>query len=211
MALPNPFGVVALLRQRPGVAFDDHWQLHRHRFADASRPRLANEEIGKRHVVGHLLRESFDEARRLRRQGLESLGQFCVASADEDQLRVGEPFRNLQHDLRALSAEQHQSSRKRRVQAQPFTFARSIHVHRFVKARAQNHTRCRINTIIRIPQRTRLLHRFLGPANEVLLLSRLHPEVRWVIRKIRQDRDVGYFREGSAQALVHRAVEIGHQ
>ena len=51
----HPLGVVALLRQRPGVALHDHRQLHRERFADAARARLADEKIRKVHVVGHSL------------------------------------------------------------------------------------------------------------------------------------------------------------
>ena len=43
LLLANPLGVVALLRQRPGVALHHHRQLHRDRFADAAGSRLADE------------------------------------------------------------------------------------------------------------------------------------------------------------------------
>ena len=59
----NPLGVVALLWQRPGIAFDDHRQFHVNRFADAARARLANKKIGEMHITVHVGGETFDESR----------------------------------------------------------------------------------------------------------------------------------------------------
>src|SRR5262249_7830351 len=38
LLLLHPLRVVAFLRQRPRIAFNQHWQLADHRFRDASRP-----------------------------------------------------------------------------------------------------------------------------------------------------------------------------
>jgi hypothetical protein len=56
-------GVVSLLRERPGIAFHNHRQMHGDRFADAGRAGLADEAVGQLHVARHLAGEAFHEQR----------------------------------------------------------------------------------------------------------------------------------------------------
>ena len=86
--LANPLGVVAFLRERPGIALDNQRQPHGHGLADAARPGLADEVIRKLHVARHFLREAFDEDRRLARKGTQPRRQLLVVTANQHQLPV---------------------------------------------------------------------------------------------------------------------------
>ena len=59
----NPLRVIALLGQRPGIAFDDYGQLHLNGLADATRSGLADKKIGEMHITVHVGGETFDESR----------------------------------------------------------------------------------------------------------------------------------------------------
>src|SRR5579862_8136707 len=89
MFLAHPIGIKALLRQRPGVLFDHDGELHLQRFANASGPRLADEEIGEMHEVGYLGSKSLDRNRKTCSQTPQTVRELLIASADEDHLDVG--------------------------------------------------------------------------------------------------------------------------
>src|SRR5271154_611099 len=55
----DPLGVVTLLGEGPGVAFDDYGEFHGYGFADAAGAGLAYEEIGEMHEIRDLGGESF--------------------------------------------------------------------------------------------------------------------------------------------------------
>src|SRR5262245_9036876 len=58
--LEDPVGVVALLRQRPGVALYDHGQPHGDRLTDAAGTGLPDQEIRETHIPRNLGGEAFD-------------------------------------------------------------------------------------------------------------------------------------------------------
>ncbi len=86
--LANPLGVVAFLRERPGIALHNHRQPHGHRLADAARPRLADEVIRELHVARHFLGEAFDENRRAARKRPQPRRQLLVVTANQHKLPV---------------------------------------------------------------------------------------------------------------------------
>src|SRR6266568_1910021 len=53
----HPLRVVALLRQRPGIAFDQHGKPPDHGLRDASRSGLANQKISRAHQAMHFFRK----------------------------------------------------------------------------------------------------------------------------------------------------------
>ena len=171
--LADPVGVVPLLRQRPRVALHDHRQLHRHRLADAARPRLADEIIGQLHVARHLFGEAFHEHGRLVRHRLQRLAQLLHSSRRSAcNCRSGRRLAISQHHGGALSAEQHQPDGLRRVEAQLRALRRALVCRKrrdLVEARIRESCPKRDAPCpSACPMRARLLHRLRRAADEML-------------------------------------------
>ena len=88
-------------------------------------------------------------------------------------------------------------------------FGRAIAGDGLIEAGTKNHAGGTEDAILRVAQGARLFHRFRSSANEVLILPWFHPEMRRIIGEVGQDRDVRRAGARRAQALAHRAVEIG--
>src|SRR5262249_17192285 len=56
----HPFGVIALLRERPRVAFDQHRKLADHGFGNAAGARLADQKVRSTHQAMDLLGKTDD-------------------------------------------------------------------------------------------------------------------------------------------------------
>ncbi len=82
--LRHPFRVVALLRQRLGIAFHDDGQVELQRLADRARAWFPNEEVGQGHVVLDILSKSDDGDGLAGRQLPELSGELLVVSAHQD-------------------------------------------------------------------------------------------------------------------------------
>jgi len=209
----NPFGVVALLRKRPGITLHNHRQPHGHRLADAARPRFADEVIRELHVARHFLGEAFDEDRRLARKHPQPRRKLLVVAADQQKLPVRQAPGDLEHFRRALAAEKNQPHRQLRIESQTGTRLRALRrperLH-LVEPRVQDHARNAVHFAFRVAQGQRLFHGLVRPADEMLILP-LHPEVRRVIRKIGEDGHQRRTGQHALQALAQRAVEIGDQ
>lgn len=85
----DPIRVVALVRQRPRIAFHNHRQPHGQRFADTARAGLANEEIGESHVKGDLGSEALQVDRHTMAHRAQLSHGFLVASAKDNHLDFG--------------------------------------------------------------------------------------------------------------------------
>ncbi len=157
------------------------------------------------------MRETLYKARYCGRQSLQPLSELCVLAANEDQLRIGEAAGDLQHRLRALSAEQDQTRRASRVETESRAFGGAVDVHGFIEARPQDHARCRVDALVGMPQRARLRHRFIRAADEMLILPPFYPEMRRKIGEIRQDRHVGNFGQRRLEALIQSPIKVRHQ
>jgi hypothetical protein len=83
----NPARVVAFLRQRPGVAFNDHRQLHLDRLADAPRPGLPIKKSAR--CMYRFTLAVKPSTKRGKRDfcAPQRGGQFLVSPAYEDQLQ----------------------------------------------------------------------------------------------------------------------------
>jgi hypothetical protein len=170
------------------LRFDDHRELHGDGFADAAGAGLPDEEIGQVHVVGNLAGETLDEAGRGGRQAAKRRGELLVVPADEDELRRGQPPRDFEHDIRALSPEQHQTRGTQRIETQPRALRGAVDRDGFVKPGAEDHAGCEKHAIGRVAKRGGLRGGFPGAANQILFLNPgaegLHPKMRGIIGEI---------------------------
>jgi hypothetical protein len=82
--LRHPFRVVALLRQRFGIAFHDDGQVELKCLADRARAWFPNKEIGQGHVVLNVLNKSDDGDWLSGLQVLEFSGELLVVPANQD-------------------------------------------------------------------------------------------------------------------------------
>jgi len=105
----DPAGVVALVRQSPGIALHDDGQSLGQGFADAAGAGFADEEIGDLHVERDVARESLDEHGNVRRHGAQLGSGALMASAKQNQLRgtagTVERAGDLHHFHGAFAAE----------------------------------------------------------------------------------------------------------
>ena len=84
----DPLGVVALLRERPGVALDDNRETHGDGFADTAGTGLADEKIREVHVVGNARGETFDKNGDASFAGAKPFGEGFIFAADENELEI---------------------------------------------------------------------------------------------------------------------------
>jgi len=105
----HPLRVVALLRQRFGIALNDHGQMELQRLADRAGARFPDKEIGQGHVVFDVLCESDHGDWLLGGQILESRGELPVVPAYQNQLHAAAGFvefsRDVDHHLRPMPSE----------------------------------------------------------------------------------------------------------
>ena len=146
MLFQNPLRVIAFLRERPGVAFDDDWQPHGHCFADASRPGLAHKEIGEGHVERHLVGKAFHQGSQTAAAAAQGVRQLGVASTDEDELEmVGalgiQTLGDFEHGARTLPAEQHQPRGQIGIKPALLPLRAPVALDGLIKARVQDHAR----------------------------------------------------------------------
>ena len=110
--LADPPGVVALLRQGPAVAHDDH----RQRICTASL-RLPGPGLPMKKSASAIsaarsgVKPSTTPRRARAAAPRKRLGQRRVVAARQDQRRVGQAPGDVEHGLRALAAEQHEPGR----------------------------------------------------------------------------------------------------
>lgn len=201
----------AFLRHGEGVVDDDHRQALLQGLAQAARAGLADEEVGQPHVARDIVGEAQHHPRRRRRQRAQLAGERLVVAAHQDQLGVRQPPRDRPHRFRAVTTEQHEPHRARRVQAEPATFGVAIEALLGIELRPDDHAGGGVDTVLGVAERTRLRDRPRGAADEVLALAALDPEVRRHVRHVGEHRHIGHARQRDGEALVQRAVEVRHQ
>jgi hypothetical protein len=176
--LLHPIRVVALLRHGPGVSHHDHGQALLDRFADAAGTRLADEKIAQLHEITDLRGKPDDGSGRARVHRTEFIGQRGIVAADQNELRIVEPLGDASHHLRAVTSEHDDARRSIRVELQLAPLGAPIDVQGPIEIRANDHSRSCMDARGAITGGSSLFDRLGGPANQVLRLMRLDPEMR---------------------------------
>jgi len=176
--LLHPIRVVALLRHGPGVAHHDDGQALLDGFADTAGTRLADEEIAQLHEIADLRGKADGDPGCPRAHRTEFIGQRGIVTTDQNDLRVVEPLGNAPHHLRAVSAEHDDARRSIRIELQLAPLGAPIDIQGQIEFRTNDHSRGCMDARGAVTGGSSLFDRLGGPANQVLRLMRLDPEMR---------------------------------
>ena len=199
------------MRHREGVAHRDHRQALLYCLAQAAGAGFADEEVGQRHVAPHILSEL--DHHMVRGLGLRSQfrRQRGVVAAHQDQRDIAQLASDGTHDARTDAAEQHQTGRTIRMQAELHPFRTAVNLQGPIEVGADDHARGHVQLPLGIARGAGLCQCCGRAADNMLLLCVLDPKVRWKVRHVGHDGHVRYTGQCSRKTLIHHAVEIGNQ
>jgi hypothetical protein len=119
--LQYPFGVVALLHHGRSVSIDDHRQLHYQCLTETAGAGLADEIIGKAHVIRYFARESRNVMGERQIHCDHAFAQILIVPAHENQLRpqagLCHAARNRDHPPRTIAAKHYDTGGQIRTES----------------------------------------------------------------------------------------------
>src|SRR5712692_11388222 len=210
--LLHPLRVVALLRERPGIALDEDRQLADHGFRNAPWTGLADQKIRCVHQPMHFFGETDNVHRQLPLAGAQFPRQLFVSAANQYQLQR-QPggiqfFRYLVYRLRTVPAEERDGGRQALMQSHLSPQRHGVGIVLYIKIRAQDHSGGQKNVGVVMAHGARLIGSFFRTGNDVLILDRLDPESRREISQISDDGDERPARINLVPALANLPVEM---
>src|SRR5467141_3411499 len=146
--------------------------------------------------------------------GTQSLRQLFIPSTNQNKLhfegRAVNVTQNLLHLRRAIPTKEDNPRGKMRIEAQLFSLFDAVQWFRLIEPRVQDHPRSLEDGLLGMSHSPGLFDGPFGPANEVLLLA-FDPEMRGIIRQVREDGNERSPRKRLIEALSKCAVEMGNQ